>query len=224
MVTFICPRLKSSYKFWFSHKLFYVPLPHTTIPKLCSMIIRIVKRISFCFPLFVVVDFVTPLRITFNFMNYWKYIFLFLCFLPRRIIINRWTRKVDFISNITIYLFCVKPETPCRWWLWTFPYNYIIRHFVSWMPPPTKKRLWMKNKWGNIWISPPSNKIWIGGFQAAAGVINHPWKTNCSNNQNTYNFSHSKQICKSSLSQKERAIMHNRTIMLGRMNYFSLLC
>lgn len=116
-------------------------------------------------------------------MNYWNYIFLFICFLPRRITIHRWTRKLDFISNITIWLFCVKPETSCRWWLQTFPYNYIIRHIVSWMPPPTKKRLGMKNKWGNIWISPPSNKIWIGGFQAAAGVINHPWKTNCSNNQ-----------------------------------------
>ena len=51
---------------------------------------------------------------------------------------NSRTRKVDFLPNITIKIFCVKPETPCRWWLWTFPYNYIIRHFVSWMPPPTK--------------------------------------------------------------------------------------
>ena len=141
MVTFICPRLKSSYKFWFSHKLFYVPLPHTTIPKLCSMIIRIAKRISFCFLRFCS-RLITPLRITFNFMSYWKYIFLFICFLPRRI---RWTRKLDFISNITIWLFCVKPETSCRWWLRAFPYNYIIRQFVF-MNATSNKKTFMNEK------------------------------------------------------------------------------
>ena len=46
------------------------------------------------------------------------------------------------------------------------------------MPPPARY-IQLRNKWGNAWISLPSNlKSGSVVFQTAAGVINHPWMTN----------------------------------------------